>query len=340
MVDRQALLIKRIERPDPFGDVWLKGYYKSILEHFEIDDLSILICNTLQRRTSITKYNREYILVFDNYVLELFSIFNQLVFDCADERYIEALYYRILSEAYFVCEKYNLSLRFNYKYVLIMKSLPLLEIREISKSSEPKLSYIQQAFILSHEVVHYLFDTNNNAKENYMGTTKTVIKNISKYERFSQIYNSLTENYLEEYACDHIAVYLALDVALKENQYTLENGVTSIMSSMYYQYILKCLDFFVSNNLIVEETEKFLFRMTIAELAIRNYIKSEFGNVDASVEKTFETSHEKFVTYLLPQLEKLLKNEISNISHYEISSYTSKQIKQAKNALYRRFTQK
>jgi len=214
---KAILLSKRILREDPFERVWIDEYFSEILKGMQISEMELLICNTLQRRTSYSVVNGKSIIIFDNYLLELFAVMNQLLEDedVDSEKKIELLFYKIAWESFYINE--------NYQFAAIYKTITKrkfeqtgnIKIRQISRTSEPRYSYVQQVFLISHEVMHCYF---HQSKEDYE-KQKQIVENllyIFLSNGFEEIYWNISDAYKEEYCCDHLAVYTALHIGIKE----------------------------------------------------------------------------------------------------------------------------
>ena len=106
---KEILLSKRILRHDPVGNEWIDDYYQELINAFNISNTEIMVCNTLQRRCSCASVRDKKIIVLDNYLTELFMIFNEILESKENSKYIEPLYYRLAYESCLAEEKTQLA---------------------------------------------------------------------------------------------------------------------------------------------------------------------------------------------------------------------------------------
>ena len=75
-------------------------YYDYLTSELKVDNLPIIICNTLEKRTSFVEtHKNQFFLVFDNYVVELFHQLNEFILRDGTDEDVEAFFYKTISKA-------------------------------------------------------------------------------------------------------------------------------------------------------------------------------------------------------------------------------------------------
>lgn len=75
---KNILLSKRFLRKDPVGAFWIEEYFYETISGLEIEDTEILVCNSLQRRCACATIRDKKVIILDNYLSEIFIVFNQI----------------------------------------------------------------------------------------------------------------------------------------------------------------------------------------------------------------------------------------------------------------------
>lgn len=334
---RTILLSKRILREDPFERVWIDEYFSEILEGMQIREMELLICNTLQRRTSYSVVNGKPIIIFDNYLLELFAVLNQLLEDIDGEEKIPLLFYKIAWESFYLNENYQFAAIYKMIAKQKFKQVGNIEVRQISRKSEPRYSYVQQVFLISHEVMHCYFQQ---SKESYEEQKQIVEELLYRFlgEKFEEIYLNISETYKEEYCCDHLAVYTALHIGIKEYGNSIENSAIAIVLAMYHQFIILCIDKWVQGKLVSVDAKEFEVRMSFIRFFVSNYLKVEYPKIAKEINVKIDEKYNLWKTRYMNQIVRFLINEKKAYPYYKSHyQFQELELEQIKKDIYKSF---
>lgn len=332
---RNILLSKRILREDPFERVWIDEYFSEILEGMQISEMELLICNTLQRRTSYSVVNGKPIIIFDNYLLELFAILNQLLEDIDGEEKIQLLFYKIAWESFYINENYQFAAIYKMIAKQKFKQIGNIEVRQISRTSEPRYSYVQQVFLISHEVMHCYFQQ---SKESYEEQKRIVEELLNRFlgKKFATIYLNISETYKEEYCCDHLAVYTALHIGIKEYGNSIENSAIAIVLAMYHQFIILCIDKWVQGKSV--DAKEFGVRISFIRLFVSNYLKVEYPEIAKEINTKIDEKYNLWKTRCMDQIVRILINEKKAYPYYKFHyHFQESELEQIKKDIYKSF---
>lgn len=320
MVDEKIkglLLSKRILRSDPFEDVtWVNEYFTQWIDNLGIPNTDIFSCNTLQRNCTCTIVKGRQIILFDNYNLELFVIFNQMLEPETDTRQIEALFCQIIRNVYFSLD--------NIKYAAIYWRLAaqktgsskMVRIRQVTRYSEPRYIYTQQAFVVAHELMHSWFKESPDELKYQVEIIDDILREIFA-DRYSDIISKFSLSNKEEFCCDHIAVYLAMDVSVNSYHNFIENSAAAILLALCHQFVLFCIDKWAAGQLEPAITNVDNFRMTIVRCYIRNYVKQYSPDKQSSVNRILDDVYRSWKEKILATLTKFLIEQNQNQFYYE-----------------------
>lgn len=320
MIDKsikRILLSKRILRTDPFENItWTDEYFPSWISNLGIPNTDIFSCNTLQRRCSCSSVRGNQIILMDNLILELFLIFNQMLEPNFDSKQIEALFCLIIRDSYFSFDNIKYAaIYWNMAKQKISKS-KIVKIRPITKDSEPRYIYVQQAFLVAHELVHSWFRELPYELIDQKNIIKDLLKEIFA-NRYSDIISTFSDSNIEEFCCDHIAVYLTMDISINGYNNSIENSAIAIMLALCHQLAIFCIDQWIAGELKSSLTNVDNFRATIVRRYIRNYVRQyrpdKLSCVDQSLDNIYSVWKEKIFDILT---EYLIEQNL-NRSQYE-----------------------
>lgn len=335
MVDenlKRIFLSKRLLRNDPFKDVtWINEYFPSWISNLGIPNTTIFSCNTLQRRCSCSSVRGKQIILMDNYILELFLIFNQMLEQEINITQIEILFCQIIKNAYF---SFN-----NIKYAAIYWNLTnhkiinseIVEIRQVTKYSEPRYIYVQQAFLVAHELMHSWFKESPDELRFQTEIIENILNKIFASE-FSDIISSFSKSNKEEFCCDHVAVYLAMDLSINSYNNSIENSSTAIMLALCHQFIIFLIDQWIAGKLDSTLTNVDNFRITIVRNYIRNYVRKyhpgKLADVNLSLDRTYNVWKQKIfdtlIEFLIEQNRKQPQYEKLHINNDDLQAIKTK----------------
>lgn len=192
----------------------------------------------------------------------------------------------------------------------------IVKIRPITKDSEPRYIYVQQAFLVAHELVHSWFRELPYELIDQKNIIKDLLKEIFA-NRYSDIISTFSDSNIEEFCCDHIAVYLTMDISINGYNNSIENSAIAIMLALCHQLAIFCIDQWIAGELKSSLTNVDNFRATIVRRYIRNYVRQyrpdKLSCVDQSLDNIYSVWKEKIFDILT---EYLIEQNL-NRSQYE-----------------------
>lgn len=269
---RNILLSKRILREDSVGTIWIDEYFHETLSSLEIADTEILVCNSLQRRCSCATMRNKKIIILDNYLSELFIIFNQILCNEEDSKYLNPLFYKLMYESYFL--NGNIKLAAIYKTLTINRFYEVgeMHVSQISKDSKPQYLYAQQTFLVMHEVMHSFFKDFPEAYETQKEVVASILDRIFYSKKAGHI-QIVSDEYLEELCCDHLAAISTIAISTEHGHCSEMDAACAVIMALYYQYLLLCIDRVVDDDYLSDRVGEFAVRVSVIRLFVRNYFK-------------------------------------------------------------------
>lgn len=269
---RNILLSKRILREDPVGDIWIDEYFHETLSNLEIIDTEILVCNSLQRRCSCATMRNKKVIILDNYLSELFIIFNQILCNEKDSKYLNPLFYKLMYESYFL----NGNIKFAAIYKTLMKNrfheTGNMQVNQITRDSKPQYLYAQQTFLVMHEVMHSFF---RDSPESYKAQKEAVASILDRifYSKKMGHIQIVSDEYLEELCCDHLAAISSIAISAEHGHCAEMDAACAVIMALHYQFLLLCIDRVVNDNYLSDEVGEFAIRVSVIRLFVSNYFK-------------------------------------------------------------------
>lgn len=334
---KEILLTKRILREDPVGAVWVDEYFHETINDLEIADTEILVCNSLQRRCSCATMRNKKVIILDNYLSELFIIFNQILCNERDSKYLDPLFYKLMYESYF--------LNGNIKFAAIYKTLTInrfqevgeMQIKQVTRDSKPQYLYVQQTFLVMHEVMHSFF---KDFPDEYGAQKEVVASLIDKifYHRKIGHIQMVSDEYLEEICCDHLAAISAISISIEHRHCSEIDAACAIIMALHYQYLLLCIDRIVDNNYLSDEVGEFATRVTLIRLFVSNYFKVTKPELVDSVNNYISDNINAWKERYLEPLTIFLTTQKQNRLKYQEVKMSSEEMEKLRIGLVKGFS--
>ena len=337
MIDEQLkkiLLSKRILRDDPVGESWIDEYFLETINGLEITDTEILVCNSLDRRCSCATMRDKKVIILDNYLSEWCIIFNQILCNKKDTIYLDPLFYKLLYESYFI--NGDIKLATVYKTLMInrFRKVGKMQIRQVTRNSKPQYLYAQQTFLVMHEAMHSFFKESPDA----YAAQKAVVASILDKNFFSKTSGHIqmvSDEYLEEICCDHLAAISAIAISIEHGHCSEVDVACAIIMVLHYQFLLLCIDRIVDDNYLSNEVGEFAVRVTVVRLFVNNYFKvtkpelvSNINNHISDKINIWEKRYlEPFTAFLSTQKLNALKYKEMKVSSEELEKFRKELIK-------------
>lgn len=340
-----SILSSRIKIGKPFAEESTHRFYNDLVERYEIKDLPLVLCNTLQRRTCLSYVNDKPYLIFDTAVIDLFHLFYNAAVLGKSEEFIRLIFLLTSSEQYFADGQYALALQFSAKYLNeLEKTLCVLNV-DIEKDAPAPL-FIQQAFLLTHELIHYLLSIDLNKYVRVIEAKQGLLKHIFSYaqqksdvklgESFIEAINNKT--LIEECACDSIGAISAIDIGIKLKKHSESGAALSIINALNYQFILSCIENFndqINRKINFDDLNQFNFRLLHLKAFMSRYLHDEFGpgsahKFDSAVQKS-----DYFINNSIQIIAKLYRDEsLSLQEHFDRGDSISLEVRKQLLQIY------
>ena len=266
---KDILLTKRDLKADSIGEDWIKEYFDYAVNLLGIEKIEYVVCNSLQRRCSCATTRDKKIVILDNYLLELFGLFNWILEEEGNAVYLESIFYNLAFEACYVrgysegIRKYN-----KYSFVYSHKNEKMELIQEKVKEGN-KYLYAQQVFLVMHEILHGYF---RDYPDDYTVQKEIVLSVI--HRTFNKTYKGIkmvSDEYIEEICCDHLAAYAAISISMEFGHCSDKEAAGAIILALHYQFLLFSIDRMIEEGNQSLNTSEFAVRASIVGLFVRNY---------------------------------------------------------------------
>ena len=285
---RSILFSRRYLRDDPVGDDWINEYFRLTVDELKLTDIEIFVCNSLQRKCSCATMRDKKIIILDNYLSELFIIFNQMLINEEDTKYLETLFYKITYESYYVKgDRINAA---KYRWITLKKNDEVgdMTILQVTRSSKPQYLYTQQTFLVMHEVMHSFFKDFPEIYREKKQNITTVLETIFDNTEFC-LSEMVSDRYLEELCCDYLAAITSISMSVENEHCSEEDAACAIIMALQYQYMLFCIDQmvdvdFLSNN-FTDQVKEFAVRVMIVRLFVSNYFEIYNPDMESEINK-------------------------------------------------------
>lgn len=333
---KDILMSKRILRDDPVGDIWIHEYFQEAIRGLEITNIEILVCNSLQRQCSCATMRDKKVIVLDNYLSELFMIFNQILYNEDDSKYLEPFFYKLVYESYFLGE--NIELAAIYKTLMINKfrEIGTLQIKQVTRSSKPQYLYAQQAFLVMHEIMHSFFKDSPEAYATQKKAVSSVLDKVFYHREIGHI-QMVSDAYLEELCCDHLAAISAISISTEHGHCSELDASCAIIMALHYHFLLLCIDRIVEGSYLSDKVGEFAIRVTIIRLFVSNYFKVNNPELVDSVINNISDKVDVWKKRFLVPFSAFMRTQKLNESKYNRMKLSDEKIAQLRRNLMKGF---
>ena len=316
---KNILLSKRILRGDPVGAFWIDEYFYENISGLEIEDTEILVCNSLQRRCACATMRDKKVIILDNYLSEIFIVFNQILCNEDDSKYLVPFFYKLTYESYFLSG--NIKLAAVYKTLMInrFRETGKMQVKQVTRDSNPRYLYAQQTFLVMHEAIHSFF---KEAPDMYLVQKETVAAILDRmfYSKKMGHVQMVSDEYLEELCCDHLAAISTITISVEHGHCSEMDAACAIIMALHYQFLLLCIDRMVEDSYLSDNVGEFAIRVTISRLFVSNYIKvvkpDLVDSINDHITKNIKIWEKR---YLEPLTTFLGSQKINELKYNEIS---------------------
>lgn len=271
-----------------------EAYYKEIVQSMHIEKFPLLSVNTIEKKTYMLQGSdgRCY-LVFDYYLLECIHLLNQFVTGEGKLFQTESLFYKILSEECFTRHKIGAAIHFSAEYMKNISNVIQQYMEEKTAAHMPDYLFVQQAFLIAHELFHFFVHKNPYYDKEGIQSKKRFLYRIYNYvrnrntETAAIIKKAVDEaSMAEECLCDSTAVIQAIDVGIKTGKMNVVDCGISAALALMNQFTISIIQDTVkySGDMTYERQQNlFNFRIVHLKAFTDLYIREHYSAEEAKL---------------------------------------------------------
>lgn len=345
---KKTIIDGTIVRDEVLNNEAIQQYYNNLVEALQIDGFPLISINTIEKKTYMIQEScGQCYLVFDHYLLDCMHLLNQFVFAEDKTKQLETFFYKTVSEECYTQHKISSSINFAGKYMQNIDYVIKHYMEEHFAEQIPEYLFVQQAFLIAHELFHFYLHKSPEGHEEVMSSKAKYLRSIYEYVliRHSDIAVFMEKTIknpklVEECLCDSTAVIQAIDVGIKAGKLDVAESGLSAALALMNQYIISTIQDTIkhSGDISYERLHNlFNFRLLHIKAFTEQYIKEYYSNDEA---KTYQEKVENIhgmwmnkvytpIMYLLVDINPLLKEDEEN------DSDKSEEIRNIKNTLKR-----
>lgn len=315
----KTILASRTISGEPLAESSTREFYKYLVSQYGISELPLIMCNSLEKKTCLTYRNGKSYLVFDTSTIELFHMLNVAMESPFPDDYLKAIFYLFSSEQYFLNGRYSLALQFAAKYLNVLDVVMKCMKYEIDNRNDDLL-FIQQAFLLSHEVYHYWLSLDIDRYNLAIRKKSNLLNNIYVYAQqileseLGEFFKKAIGNsvFVEECLCDSMGAISAINIGSVLKQQDESKAASSIIKAVGFQFILSCIESFneqINSEIKHSDLSEFNIRMLQLKAFLSKLLRNDYGS---DVSDIFENSIESidlFISHAIDYLGKLYSKE-------------------------------
>lgn len=149
----------------------------------------------------------------------------------------------------------------------------------------------------------------------------------------------VTETYLEEICCDHLAAISAIAISIEKENCSEIDAACAIILVLHYQFLLMCIDKIVADNYLLENVREYAVRVTIIRLFVKNYFKVKKPELTNSVDYSISKTIDKWEKIYQDSLTRFLINHKKNLKTYESVKFTDEEIEKLQRLMIKSFVE-
>lgn len=300
-----------------------ENYYRDISQALSIENFPLISVNTIEKKTYMLQAgDGQCYLVFDHYLLEYMHLLNQFAMAEEPSKQVESLFNKILSEECFTRHKKNAAVQFAARYMENISEVIREYMKSEKKKNLPDYLFVQQAFLIAHELFHFYIHKNPHYDEEGVLSKKRFLDRIYKYvlngnpDTAEFIRKAIEKDRMaEECLCDSTAVIQAIDVGGKTGKMDVADSGVAAALALMNQFTISMIQDAVkhSGDMIYERIQN-LFNFRIVHLkAFTNLYIGECCSKEAA--SLYQTKVEKIHKHWLervntPIMHVLVRNYV------------------------------
>ena len=322
----EKILSSRIILGEPFAEKSTHDFYKDLAEQYGIQELTLIMCNSLQRKTCLSYFNEIFYLILDTSVTEIFYLLNKAKAYGRKNDFLKTVFYLVSSEQYFAEGQYALALQFAAKYLNTIETIIDIMTFEDDKDY-PSPLFIQQAFLLSHEVYHYWLSLDNNRYEQVKNAKQKMLGNIHNYAQKENepllgksFADAITNKVLiEECICDSMGALSAIDIGVKIKKQSEVQAAIAIIESLNYQFILSCIQRFneqINRKINFSEMNEFNIRLLHLKIILSKILRKDYCVADIDKFEDAMKHNDYIINNTIQKIAEMYSEESLDLKYY------------------------
>lgn len=300
-----------------------ENYYRDISRALSIENFPLISVNTIEKKTYMLQgSDGQCYLVFDHYLLEYMHLLNQFAVAKEPSLQVGSLFNKILSEECFTQHKINAAVRFAARYLENISEVIREYMEPKNEGVLPDYLFVQQAFLIAHELFHFYVHRNPHYDEEGIRSKKGFLDRIYKYvlagnpDTAEFIRKAIMEDRMaEECLCDSTAVIQAIDAGVKTGKLdAADSGVAAALALMN-QYTISTIQDTVKHfgDMTYERLQNlFNFRIVHLKAFTNLYLREYYTDEVVSLYRTkVEEIHKQwFERVNTPIMHMLVNNYV------------------------------
>ena len=342
---KESIYCDTIVRKHEYNYSAAKAYYDYLLQALSIEDFPLIEINTINKRTYMCESisDKRYYLVFDHYFLDCIYEIDQIVMDKHGPIFLDSFLNKTLAEECYCNRRYALSILFAGQYMNTLDNIIKKYNEEGSSNLLSTPLFIQQAFLIAHELFHYVLNKD----------ASLLLKGIEKKRQFicSLLDTSIKDImgkyindrlFLEECLCDATGMMQAIEIARSLGKMNVEGAASvsamaimgQITISTIQEAVRKSLDISF-DNILDKSNARLMHFLTF----VPQYIEARFSVEESRIfMKEFRSMHLSWLSKIqLPIIEKLITHRKDFVEDSDRDSLRTEELVRTRQILIQIF---
>lgn len=227
-----------------------KQYYDDLLETLSIENFPLIEVNTIAKKTYMLECrgNAQCYLVFDHYLIDNIHILNQIVLGEHKSTQLDAYFFKIMAEECYANRKYTLAIKFAGSYLNVIEEVIKHYLGERFVDQIPNYLFIQQAFLIAHELFHFILSQEASLYSKGIKSKAHYLKKIYDYtcvrdNSAASLMKAIIKDadFIEECFCDSTGTIQAIDVGLKLGKLNIVESSLAIALAIMNQFTISSI---------------------------------------------------------------------------------------------------
>ena len=213
---KESIYCDTIVRNEEYTNSATKAYYDDLLQALSIEDFPLIEINTINKRTYMCENisDKRYYLVFDHYFMDCIHEINQIIMDKYGQGFLDSFLNKTLAEECYCNRRYALSILFAEQYLSSLDKVIKEYSKKCSNNSHSDALFIQQAFLIAHELFHYVLNKDASLLSTGIEKKRRFIYSLLNTSIEDLMKKYINDNlFLEECLCDTTGLIQAIEIA-------------------------------------------------------------------------------------------------------------------------------